>query len=124
MILVSLVMIGCEWLNEDPGAGREDRYQGPSGREIISRLGQESGHEEAEMAQDPEESEQVPSENEAAAELDLSGSFPTAMPIEGDPRFVRSPYDGARINVEGIKSGSLVADPRFPRKERKFFLVP
>ncbi|BCX49305.1 hypothetical protein HAHE_32130 [Haloferula helveola] len=56
------------------------------------------------------------------ADLDLRGDWPTAETMgEG---FVKSPYDGKKINVKGVTSGSLVADPRYGLEERKYFLVP
>ncbi len=58
------------------------------------------------------------------SQLDLRGNFPTARKVKDWEGYVHSPYDDAFINVKGISSGSLVADPRFPLEERKYFRVP
>ena len=47
-----------------------------------------------------------------------------ATPVPGKPGFVTSPHSGKIINVQGIPSGTLVADPTFPQEERKLFRVP
>jgi len=56
--------------------------------------------------------------------IDLSGDFPTARPVKDWSGFVHSPYDDRFIDVKGVPSGTLVADPRFDISERKFFIVP
>jgi hypothetical protein len=58
------------------------------------------------------------------SQLDLKGEFPTAQPLLDRPGYVLSPYNGRLIKVEGIASGSLVADPRYPLDQRKYFRVP
>lgn len=47
-----------------------------------------------------------------------------ATPVPGRPGFVLSPYNGKMIDVKGIPSGTLVADPAYPKSEKKYFLVP
>ena len=47
-----------------------------------------------------------------------------ATPVPGRPGFVLSPYNGKMIDVKGIPSGTLVADPAYPASEKKYFLVP
>jgi hypothetical protein len=49
---------------------------------------------------------------------------PVAMPVPGKPGFVFSPYNNNIVDVEGLKSGLLVADPFFPSDEKKHFRVP
>lgn len=56
--------------------------------------------------------------------IDLSGNFPTASPIKDWDGYVRSPYSNGFVDVRGVPSGTLVADPRFDLSERKFFIVP
>ena len=56
--------------------------------------------------------------------IDLSGNFPTASPIKDWDGYVRSPYSNGFVDVKGVPSGTLVADPRFDLSERKFFIVP
>jgi len=47
-----------------------------------------------------------------------------ATPVAGKPGFVLSPYNGKMIDVKGIPSGTLVADPTYPASEKKYFRVP
>lgn len=56
--------------------------------------------------------------------IDLRGDFPTAKWVEDWDGYVRSPYNNRFVNVKGVASGTLVADPRFDLSERKFFIVP
>jgi hypothetical protein len=51
-------------------------------------------------------------------------AIPVARTIPGRPGFVFSPFNNKPIDVEGFPSGSLVADPHFPRDEKKYFRVP
>jgi hypothetical protein len=53
-----------------------------------------------------------------------SGPRPVAIPVPGKDGFVFSPYNNKVIDVKGIRSGALVADPTYPMSERKFFRVP
>lgn len=52
------------------------------------------------------------------------GGYEFAEAIAGQDGMVRSPYNDSIIDVRGIPSGTLVADPTFPMEERKFFRVP
>ncbi|MCW1887217.1 hypothetical protein OKA04_20940 [Luteolibacter flavescens] len=49
---------------------------------------------------------------------------PTARPVPGKPGFVFSPFNNKLIDVEGMQSGRLVADPHYPAEERMYFRVP
>lgn len=51
-------------------------------------------------------------------------SYPTAMAVPGKTGRVLSPYNNREIDVEGIASGKLVADPTYPASEKKYFYVP
>ena len=51
-------------------------------------------------------------------------SIPTARPVPGKPGFVFSPFNNQPIDVTDFASGNLVADPRYPLAERKYFRVP
>jgi len=51
-------------------------------------------------------------------------SVPTARAVPGRPGFVFSPFNNKLIDVEGIQSGRLVADPTYPLEEKKYFRVP
>ncbi len=47
-----------------------------------------------------------------------------ARPVPGKPGFVFSPFNNKIIDVKGIPSGRLVADPTYPASEKKHFRVP
>ena len=47
-----------------------------------------------------------------------------AKPVPGKPGFVFSPFNNKIIDVKGIPSGRLVADPTYPASEKKHFRVP
>ena len=51
-------------------------------------------------------------------------SIPVARAVPGKPGFVFSPYNNKIINAKGFPSGALVADPNYPRSEKKYFRVP
>lgn len=50
--------------------------------------------------------------------------YPFASKIPGKEGFVFSPYNKKVVDVRGIPSGTLVADPLFPASEKKYFRVP
>jgi hypothetical protein len=52
------------------------------------------------------------------------GPYPVAGTVDGRPGFVASPYNGKIIDVRGVSSGTLVADPSCPAAEKKYFRVP
>lgn len=49
---------------------------------------------------------------------------PVALPVPGRPGFVFSPFNNKVLDVSGLASGMLVADPHYPAAERKYFRVP
>ena len=51
-------------------------------------------------------------------------SVPVARSVPGRPGFVFSPFNTKLIDVQGIPSGRLVADPHYPASEKKYFRVP
>lgn len=53
-----------------------------------------------------------------------SQGYPVALPVEGQPGFVKSPYNGKTVDVRDMPSGTLVQDPSFPAEERKYFRAP
>lgn len=138
-----------DWLNEDPGAGRSASGSGESAYDIISRLGTEESQRPKPAPEPKPEPEPVvveapkpepkpepvvekeptpapkppPNDEIDIATLDLRGDFPTARKASREG-YVHSPYNDKKINVKDIPSGSLVADPRFPLGERKYFVVP
>ncbi|TAE74557.1 MAG: hypothetical protein EAZ65_09605 [Verrucomicrobia bacterium] len=50
--------------------------------------------------------------------------IPVARPIPGKVGMVFSPFNNKPIDVKGIPSGRLVADPTYPPSEKKHFRVP
>ena len=55
---------------------------------------------------------------------DVKAEIRVAKPVPGKPGFVFSPFDNKIIDVKGIPSGRLVADPTYPASEKKHFRVP
>ena len=52
------------------------------------------------------------------------GTYPVAVAVDGRPGFVTSPFTGKIIEVNGVPSGTLIADPSCPAGEKKYFRVP
>lgn len=61
---------------------------------------------------------------QAAPATKNKGGYPTAERVKYNKGWVYSPYDSRKINVRGVSSGSLVADPRYPLDQKKYFRVP
>lgn len=53
-----------------------------------------------------------------------STNYPTAVVIPGRLGMVFSPYNNRVIDCIGMRSGSLVMDPQYPKEEKKWFFVP
>lgn len=58
-----------------------------------------------------------------------SENIPTAAPpvaqaVPGQPGFVFSPFNNKIVDVTGIPSGTLIADPHFPSEQKKYFRAP
>lgn len=51
-------------------------------------------------------------------------NVPIARAVPGKPGFVFSPFNNKLIDVQGIASGRLAADPTYPASEKKYFRVP
>lgn len=51
-------------------------------------------------------------------------NHPVAQAVPGKPGFVFSPFNNKVVDVRGIASGTLVADPQYPPAEKKHFRVP
>lgn len=73
---------------------------------------------------EPEPKPQPEPEPEPEPPKPAPGPRPTAIMVPGKPGFVFSPYNNKVIDVQGFRSGALVADPTYPMSERKFFRVP
>lgn len=50
--------------------------------------------------------------------------IPVATKAPGREGYVLSPFNSRLIDVRGIPSGTLVADPTFPESDKKHFRVP
>jgi hypothetical protein len=53
-----------------------------------------------------------------------SDTYDFATPIPDSPGFVISPFNGKKVDVREIPSGTLVQDPTYPPSEKKYFRVP
>ena len=51
-------------------------------------------------------------------------NHPVAAAVPGKEGFVFSPFNNKVVDVRGIASGTLVADPQYPASEKKHFRVP
>ncbi len=49
---------------------------------------------------------------------------PVALAVPERPGFVYSPFNNRVLDVKGVPSGTLVADPQYPATEKKHFYVP
>lgn len=49
---------------------------------------------------------------------------PEARAVPGRAGYVFSPFNDKVIDIQGIPAGTLVADPTFPTKDKKYFRVP
>lgn len=54
----------------------------------------------------------------------INGTHPTASQVPGKAGFVFSPFNNKIVDVAGLPSGTLVADPTCPPEENKRFRVP
>lgn len=78
------------------------------------------GGQEGTAKNDPDKDggSDVPKPPEKKSEIQV------ARPVPGKPGFVFSPFNNRVIDVKGIPSGRLVADPTYPASEKKHFRVP
>lgn len=68
--------------------------------------------------------EEMPDEIHQAVATGPGGGHPVGARVPGKEGFMFSPHNGKLIDVRGIPSGTLVADPTFPPSERKYIRVP
>lgn len=62
-------------------------------------------------------------EESSGSDVDEPGrprSYPFAVVLPGKPGYVLNPYTNTMVDVQGLKPGTLVRDPRDPDKERPF----
>ncbi len=55
---------------------------------------------------------------------DINAEYPFANKVPGKEGFVFSPYNNKVVDVRGIPTSTLVADPTYPPNEKKYFRVP
>lgn len=141
--LLAVLLVSCASNPEDwapvPVAGggvTADRAAEGDGREVEADepVGQPAAEPARETTRQPETPASAPAEPGGSSSTDgfeyasvsvpAGGSYPTAEAAEGFTGQVISPYNGEMVNVAGIPSGTLVADPRYPEEEEKFFRVP
>ena len=119
---------------EDPAARKrtpEEEEKIRKEREEMKKKDEESktpdkdkkseGEQEGTVKKDPDqdgESEKPKPPEEKKSEIQV------ARPVPGKPGFVFSPFNNKVIDVKGIPSGRLVADPTYPASEKKHFRVP
>jgi hypothetical protein len=97
------------------GPGGEAGPQREREREKKPALGEQTDPEpEPEPRPAPEPRPQPPA----------TGPIPVARAVPGKPGYVFSPFNNRLIDVSGIPSGRLVADPQYPAREKKHFRVP
>jgi hypothetical protein len=74
---------------------------------------------------DPDAFLNNPNGNAAAPPPSVStATAPVAKAVPGKPGFVFSPFNNKIVDVTGIPSGNLIADPQYPEAEKKHFRAP
>jgi hypothetical protein len=115
--LVLLMLPGCERFRRVPKPVTTSPGQHPG-------MVQPPGRPVPPPPQPEPEPKPEPEPQPAPAPQPTPGPRPTAIAVPGKPGFVFSPYNNKVIDVQGFRSGALVADPTYPMSERKFFRVP
>lgn len=128
--LASTAFLSCEKKEEQtiptlPTA--EKKVAGPTKIEPIVETSPNTSAPSAAVTPDPAKgsAQKAPGETgDNVTPAAPNDGIPTAKPIEGQPGFVFSPYNDKVVDVRGMPSGMLVADPTFPASEKKHFRVP
>jgi hypothetical protein len=74
-----------------------------------------------------EEPSMTPTEGEAPklpTTATTRKEIPVAVKVPGKEGYVLSPFNNKLIDVTGMASGQLAADPTYPESEKKHFRVP
>lgn len=121
--IASLGLAGCWWQTTPEPEPTPDPTPGPT-EEAKPKPKPKEENESEEPKPGPTEPAPPTMEDPLPAPKPQREAIPTASPVPGRPGFVFSPFNNKLINVEGIASGTLVADPQFPAAEKKFFRVP
>jgi hypothetical protein len=75
----------------------------------------------------PVDEPSLPSAGGEAPKLPTAGTrkeIPVAVKVPGKEGYVLSPFNNKLIDVTGMASGQLAADPTYPESEKKHFRVP
>ena len=96
----------------------------PSFWESIKGDGSDADSEDQKVAKTKVKETPAAAVQKTAPAPQRNGDYATATKVGAIDGYVNSPYNNRWVNVKGVPSGSLVADPRFPLEEKKFFRVP
>lgn len=108
---------------EAPSGSQASRQQqdSPSSSSSSTSGGNSPSSSSSSTSQD----EQIPETSDDPAPPEpASTGVQVARPVPGKPGYVFSPFNSKVIDVKGIPSGTLVADPSYPAAEKKYFRVP
>ena len=125
LLLVASQFSSCAWLfhrNKYPSESSQPRAQGSPGPKPSP--GPDSSPKpqpDPEPKPDPQPQAQPPP---LPPTPPVKQTVPTARAVPGKPGYVFSPFNNKVIDVEGIQSGRLAADPTYPLSEKKYFRVP
>ena len=138
--LLMLVAPSCTPYVEPPPPAPEDpaaRKRTPEEEEKIRK--EREAKKKEEESKTPDKDKKSEGEQEGTAKKDPAtgegeetpkppvekkSEIQVARPVPGKPCFVFSPFNNKVIDVKGIPSGRLVADPTYPASEKKHFRVP
>lgn len=129
-VLLAVLFTSCASNPEDwapvpvPGGGVAAREEAPAEEEATAEPAVAEPEKKPEVAETAAEPPAGTGFEFASVTVPAGGNYPTAEAASGFTGRVVSPYNGQMVDVRGIPSGTLVADPRFPEEEKKFFRVP
>lgn len=109
--MLAVGSLSCQ-REEAPAAGKP---QTEAEKKTAAVQGDETRSDEA-PASKPTKTSERPTEKKK--------TIPVAEPVADQPGFVKSPFNGKIVDVKGIPSGTLVADPTYPAEEKKYFRIP
>jgi hypothetical protein len=118
---------------EDPAARKrspEEEEKLRKQREDLEKKDEESSTPERNKTAERDQEGTAQKDPDAGGGSDIpkpperKSEIQVARPVPGKPGFVFSPFNNKVIDVKGIPSGRLVADPTYPASEKKHFRVP
>jgi hypothetical protein len=105
-----------------------DERRGPDGRTNREGTTENDRRDDRESERNqPRITENTPDpdpEPPARPDPEPEPTIQVARPVPGKPGFVFSPFNNKIIDVKDFPSGTLVADPTYPKSEKKYFRVP